>query len=43
VSADSLTLNGPFGRATLGLRPAALIRVLQGEVDPALFHRVPGA
>ena len=29
------------GRATLGLRPAALIRVLPGEADPALFHRVP--
>jgi len=42
-SLDSLTLDGPLGRATLGLRPAALIRVLQGEVDPALFHRVPGA
>ena len=41
-SLDSLTLDGPRGRATLGLRPAALIRVLLGEVDPALFHRVPG-
>lgn len=41
-SLDSLTLEGPFGRATLGLRPAALIRVLPGEADPALFHRVPG-
>lgn len=40
-SLDSLTLDGPLGRATLGLRPAALIRVLQGEPDPALFHRVP--
>jgi DtxR family Mn-dependent transcriptional regulator len=40
-SLDSLTLDGPLGRATLGLRPAALIRVLLGEVDPALFHRVP--
>lgn len=40
-SLDSLTLDGPRGRATLGLRPAALIRVLPGDVDPALFHRVP--
>jgi len=40
-SLDSLTLDGPLGRATLGLRPAALIRVLQGDADPALFHRVP--
>ncbi|HSS35721.1 MAG TPA: metal-dependent transcriptional regulator, partial [Patescibacteria group bacterium] len=41
-SLDSLTLEGPRGRATLGLRPAALIRILPGEADPALFHRVPG-
>lgn len=40
-SLDSLTLEGPFGRATLGLRPASLVRVLPGEADPALFHRVP--
>ncbi|HEY6057883.1 MAG TPA: metal-dependent transcriptional regulator [Candidatus Limnocylindrales bacterium] len=41
-SLDSLTLEGPRGRATLGLRPAALIRVLPGvDVDPALFHHVP--
>jgi hypothetical protein len=40
-SLDSLTLDGPRGRATLGLRPAALIRVLPGEADPTLFHRVP--
>ena len=39
-SLDSLTLDGPLGRATLGLRPAALIRVLQGDVEPSLFHRV---
>ena len=39
-SLDSLTLDGPRGRATLGLRPAALIRILPGEADPALFHRV---
>jgi len=40
-SLDSLTLDGPIGRATLGLRPAALVRVIPGEADPALFHRVP--
>ena len=42
-SLDSLTLEGPLGRATLGLRPAALIRVLPGDADPALFHTVPGS
>jgi DtxR family Mn-dependent transcriptional regulator len=41
-SLDSLTLEGPLGRATLGLRPAALVQVLEGEADPQLFHRVPG-
>jgi DtxR family transcriptional regulator, Mn-dependent transcriptional regulator len=40
-SLDSLTLDGPIGRATLGLRPASLIRVIPGDADPALFHRVP--
>jgi DtxR family Mn-dependent transcriptional regulator len=40
-STDSLTLEGPMGRATLGLRPAALIRVLPGEADRSLFHSVP--
>jgi DtxR family Mn-dependent transcriptional regulator len=40
-SLDSLTLDGPLGRATLGLRPAALVRVLRGEADRALFHKVP--
>jgi DtxR family transcriptional regulator, Mn-dependent transcriptional regulator len=40
-SLDSLTLEGPRGRATLGLRPAGLVRVLPGEADPALFHKVP--
>ena len=40
-STDSVTLDGPLGRATLGLRPASLIRVLAGEPDAALFHRVP--
>ena len=41
LSTDSLTLNGPFGRATMGLRPASLILVLPPDADPALFHRVP--
>jgi DtxR family Mn-dependent transcriptional regulator len=38
---DSMTLEGPRGSATLGLRPAALIRVLPGTADPALFHHLP--
>jgi DtxR family Mn-dependent transcriptional regulator len=41
-SLDSMTLDGPHGRATLGLRPAALLRVMPGTADPALFHKVPG-
>jgi DtxR family Mn-dependent transcriptional regulator len=41
VALDALTLDGPLGRATLGLRPAGLIRVIPGAADPALFHRVP--
>ncbi len=40
-SLDSLTLEGPLGRATLGLRPASLVRVLSGTADPSLFHTVP--
>jgi len=40
-SLDAVTLDGPRGRATLGLRPAGRIRVLCGDVDPAFFHRVP--
>jgi DtxR family Mn-dependent transcriptional regulator len=40
-SLDSMTLDGPRGRATLGLRPASLIHVLPGDADPSLFHRVP--
>ena len=39
---DSLTIEGPRGRGSLGLRPASLIRVLPGHADPALFHSVPG-
>jgi DtxR family transcriptional regulator, Mn-dependent transcriptional regulator len=42
-SLDSLTLEGPRGRASLGLRPASLVRVIVGDADPALFHRVPAA
>jgi DtxR family transcriptional regulator, Mn-dependent transcriptional regulator len=38
---DSITLEGPHGRSTMGLRPAALIRVLPGRADAALFHRIP--
>jgi DtxR family Mn-dependent transcriptional regulator len=40
-SLDSMTLDGPRGRATLGLRPASLIHVLPGDADPSLFHHVP--
>ena len=40
-STDSLTLEGPLGRATLGLRPASLIRVIEGDPEPELFHTVP--
>ncbi|MHB8400090.1 MAG: metal-dependent transcriptional regulator [Candidatus Limnocylindrales bacterium] len=43
ASLDSITLDGPRGRATLGLRPAALVHVLRGEADPTLFHHVPPA
>ena len=38
---DAVTLQGPRGTGTLGLRPAALVRVLPGRADPALFHRLP--
>jgi DtxR family transcriptional regulator, iron-dependent repressor len=40
---DSITFTGPHGQGSMGLRPASLIRVLPGEADPALFHRVPEA
>lgn len=40
---DSITLEGPLGSSTMGLRPAALIRVLPGRADPGLFHQVPAA
>ena len=40
-SLDQITIEGPRGRATLGLRPAALIRALRGDADPKLFHHVP--
>jgi DtxR family Mn-dependent transcriptional regulator len=42
IGRDSLTIEGPRGRSALGLRPAALIRVLPGEADPSLFHQMPG-
>ena len=38
---ESLTLEGPRGEGTLGLRPAGLVRILPGRADPSLFHRVP--
>ena len=38
---DSIALEGPRGGTAMGLRPAALIRVLPGIADPSLFHRVP--
>ena len=38
---DSITLDGPRGTSTMGLRPASLIRVLPGRADESLFHRVP--
>ncbi|HEX5465950.1 MAG TPA: metal-dependent transcriptional regulator [Candidatus Limnocylindrales bacterium] len=41
VGLDALTLEGPRGRSSMGLRPASLIRVLPGQADPALFHKVP--
>jgi DtxR family transcriptional regulator, Mn-dependent transcriptional regulator len=41
TSRDSIALEGPRGRSTMGLRPASLIRVLDAPADPALFHRVP--
>jgi DtxR family Mn-dependent transcriptional regulator len=42
-SLDAVTLTGPRGSATLGLRPASLILVLPGKADPALFHRLPSS
>jgi DtxR family Mn-dependent transcriptional regulator len=41
TSRDSVTLDGPRSRTTMGLRPAALIRVLPGQADATLFHQVP--
>ena len=41
ASRDSLTIDGPTGPSTMGLRPASLIRILPGRADPALFHRLP--
>ena len=41
TSLDSLTLDGPIGKASLGLRPAALVQVMRGAVDAALFHQIP--
>ena len=41
TSLDSLTLDGPIGKASLGLRPAALVQVMRGAVDASLFHQIP--
>lgn len=38
---DAVTVDGPRGSATLGLRPASLIRALPGRADDGLFHRLP--
>ena len=38
---ESISLEGPRGSSTMGLRPAGLIRVLPGRADPSLFHKVP--
>lgn len=38
---ETMTLEGPRGLATLGLRPAALIMVIPGDADRSLFHTVP--
>jgi DtxR family transcriptional regulator, Mn-dependent transcriptional regulator len=43
TSRDSITLDGPRGRSTMGLRPASLIRVLPGTADARLFHQVPAS
>jgi DtxR family transcriptional regulator, Mn-dependent transcriptional regulator len=40
-SRDSVTIDGPKGQSSMGLRPASLIRVLHGVADPSLFHQVP--
>jgi DtxR family Mn-dependent transcriptional regulator len=40
-SLEAITLDGPRGLATLGLRPAALIMVIPGEADRSLFHTLP--
>jgi DtxR family Mn-dependent transcriptional regulator len=40
-SRDSVTIDGPKGQSSMGLRPASLIRVLPGDADPSLFHHVP--
>jgi DtxR family transcriptional regulator, Mn-dependent transcriptional regulator len=40
---ETLALEGPRGSAMLGLRLAALIRVIPGRADEALFHRLPAS
>jgi hypothetical protein len=41
TSRDAVLLEGPSGRSSLGLRPASLIRVLAGQAEASLFHRIP--
>lgn len=41
LARDAITLEGPRGSSSMGLRPAALIRILPGEADRSLFHQMP--
>lgn len=41
LAGDRQEVSAPGGPTVVPLRSAALIRVLRGEADPALFHRVP--
>jgi DtxR family transcriptional regulator, Mn-dependent transcriptional regulator len=38
---DTITVDGPRGSATFGMRPASLIFALPGSADEELFHRLP--
>lgn len=38
---ESVTVEGPRGETTIGLRPASLVRVLPGRAEAGLFHQVP--
>ncbi|CAN5666877.1 hypothetical protein BH23CHL7_BH23CHL7_12920 [soil metagenome] len=35
-----ITVERPLGLSTMGLRPAALIRVMPGRADQSRFHRM---